>query len=234
MNVHMCTKMYTQAQSMVENDRKHPEGLPWGNWLTNTSLYAWEAAVHGVAKDQIWLSDFPFTFHFHALEKEMATHSSVPAWRIPGMGEPGGLPSMRSHTVGHEWSDLAKAYAGIPYSHYKDEGTSVCTDTQQRYLMKWKKSRPRILCTFCYHLQFLIGRGPYNHTFFCIKSVSSAAAAAKSLRSCPTLWDPIDGSPPGSPVPGSLQARTLEWVAISFSNAGKWKVKVKSLSRVRL
>ena len=61
-----------------------------------------------------------------------------------------------------------------------------------------------------------------------------SAAAAKSLQSCPTLCDPIDGSPPGSPVPGILQARTLEWVAISFSNAGKWKVKVKSLSRVWL
>ena len=60
------------------------------------------------------------------------------------------------------------------------------------------------------------------------------AAAAKSLQSCPTLRDPIDGSPSGSPVPGILQARTLEWVAISFSNAWKWKVKVKSLSRVRL
>jgi len=60
-----------------------------------------------------------------------------------------------------------------------------------------------------------------------------AAAAAKSLQSCPTLCDPIDGSPSGSPVPGILQARTLEWVAISFSNAGKWKVKVKSLSRIR-
>ena len=60
------------------------------------------------------------------------------------------------------------------------------------------------------------------------------AAAAKSLQSCPTLCDPIDGSPPGSPVPGILQARTLEWLAISFSKAWKWKVKVKSLSRVRL
>ena len=59
------------------------------------------------------------------------------------------------------------------------------------------------------------------------------AAAAKSLQSCPTLCDPRDGSPQGSPVPGTLQARTLEWVAISFSNAGKWKVKVKSLSRVQ-
>ena len=61
-----------------------------------------------------------------------------------------------------------------------------------------------------------------------------AAAAAKSLQLCPTLCDPIDGSPPGSPVPGIPQARTLEWVSISFSNAWKWKVKVKSLSRVRL
>jgi len=61
-----------------------------------------------------------------------------------------------------------------------------------------------------------------------------AAAAAKSLQLCPTLCDPIDGSPPGSPIPGILQARTLEWVAISFSNACKWKVKVKSLSRVWL
>ena len=61
-----------------------------------------------------------------------------------------------------------------------------------------------------------------------------AAAAAKSLQSCPTLCDPIDGSPPGSTVPGILQVRTLEWVAISFSNAWKWKVKVKSLSRVWL
>ena len=72
----------------------------------------------------------------------------------------------------------------------------------------------------------------------CLKGSDSTvfrpAAAAKSLQSCPTLCDPIDGSPPGSPVPGTLQARTLEWVAISFSNAWKWKVKVKSLSRVRL
>ena len=64
--------------------------------------------------------------------------------------------------------------------------------------------------------------------------VAAAAAAAKSIQSCPTLCDPTDGSPRGSPAPGILQARTLEWVAISFSNAWKWKVKVKSLSRVQL
>ena len=72
---------------------------------------AWKAAVHGVAEGQTRLSDFTFTFHFHVLEKEMATHSSVLAWRIPRMGEPGGLLSMWSHRVGHDWSDLAAAAA---------------------------------------------------------------------------------------------------------------------------
>ena len=68
----------------------------------------------------------------------------------------------------------------------------------------------------------------------CLVLLWSAAAATKSLQSCPTLCDPIDGSPPGSPVPGILQARKLEWVAISFSNGWKWKVKGKLLSPVRL
>ena len=71
-------------------------------------------------------------------------------------------------------------------------------------------------------------------SFSLVYQCLAAAAAAKSLQSCPTLCDPIDGSPPGSPVPGILQARTLEWVSISFSNAWTWKVKVKSLSSVRL
>ena len=68
---------------------------------------AWWAAVHGVAEGRTRLSDFTFTFHFHALEKEMATHSSVLAWRIPGTAEPGGLLSMGLLSVGHDWSDLA-------------------------------------------------------------------------------------------------------------------------------
>ena len=67
----------------------------------------WWAAVHGVAKSRTRLSNFTLTFHFHKLEKKMATHSSVLAWRIPGMGEPGGLLSMGLHRVGHGWSDLA-------------------------------------------------------------------------------------------------------------------------------
>ena len=74
---------------------------------------AWWATVHGVAKSRVRLSDFTFTFHFHALEKEMAIHSSVLAWRIPGTGEPGWLPSLGSHRVGHNWSNLAAAAALI-------------------------------------------------------------------------------------------------------------------------
>ena len=70
---------------------------------------AWWAAVHGVAKSWTRLSDFTFTFHFHALEKEMATHSSVLAWRIPGTGEPGELPSMGSHRVRHNWERLSSS-----------------------------------------------------------------------------------------------------------------------------
>ena len=75
----------------------------------------WWAAVNRVTKSQTQLSDFTFTFHLHALEKEMATHSSVLAWRIPGMGEPGGLPSIGSHRVGHNWSDVAAAGAATEY-----------------------------------------------------------------------------------------------------------------------
>ena len=76
---------------------------------------AWWAAVLGVAKSRTWLSDFTFTFHFHfhALEKEMATHSSVLAWRIPGTGKPGGLLSLGSHRVRLDWSDLAAAAAAL-------------------------------------------------------------------------------------------------------------------------
>ena len=81
---------------------------------------AWSAAVHGVAEGQTRLSNFTFTFHFHALEKEMATHSSVLAWRIPGTGEPGGLRSMGSHRVGHDRSDLAAAAAADNVSTPKE------------------------------------------------------------------------------------------------------------------
>ena len=106
----------------------------WGNFASRNTWYgegngtplqcsclenpmdegAWWAAVHGITKSRTRLSDFTFTFHFHALEKDMATYSSVIAWRIPRMGEPGGLLSMGSHRVGHDWSDLSVA-AAVPY-----------------------------------------------------------------------------------------------------------------------
>ena len=85
-------------------------------------------------------------------------------------------------------------------------------------------------------LIFLLSKGlsrVFSRNIKFKNAIYTVAAAAKSLQSCLTLCDPIDGSPPGSPIPGILQARTLAWVAISFSNAWKWKVKVKSLSRVR-
>ena len=75
---------------------------------------AWWAAVHSITKSRTWLGNFTLTLHFLALEKETATHSSVLAWRIPGMGEPDGLLSMESHRVGHDWSNLAAA-AGLPW-----------------------------------------------------------------------------------------------------------------------
>ena len=87
---------------------------------------AWKAAVHGVARSRTWLSGFTFTFHFHALEKEMATHSSVLAWRIPGTAEPGGLPSMGSHRVGHDWSDLAAAASGGEFGDGESKTGATC------------------------------------------------------------------------------------------------------------
>ena len=105
----------------------------------------WKAAVHGVAESWKRLSDFTFTFHFHALEKEMATHSSVLAWRIPGTAEPGGLPSTGSHRVGHNWSDLAAAVRErekasqnsiCPMVSYVKAKTTTVENTQKR--PKWK------------------------------------------------------------------------------------------------
>ena len=103
---------------------------------------AWWAAVHGVAKSHTWLSDFTFTFHFHALEKEMATHSSVLAWRIPGMGEPGGLPSIGSHRVGHDWSNLAAAAAHTHICIYKARERGTEREGKVSKTWTWSFTRP--------------------------------------------------------------------------------------------
>ena len=106
---------YLNLQNLGKLDKKCGDGngtpLQYSCLENPMDRGAWWAAVHGVAKSRTRLSNFTFTFNFHALEKEMATHSSVLIWRIPGMGEPGGLPSMGSNRVGHDWSDLAAAAA---------------------------------------------------------------------------------------------------------------------------
>ena len=100
-----ASQVYVKLRFRVTSS--HPVGEDNGTPLQYSCLEypvdggAWKAAVHGVAKNRTRLSDFTFTFHFHALEKEMATHSSVLAWRIPGTGQLGGLPSMGTHRVGH-------------------------------------------------------------------------------------------------------------------------------------
>ena len=109
---------------------------------------AWWAAVHGVAKSRARLSNFTFTFHFHALEKEMATHSNVLAWRIPGTGEPGGLPSLGSHRVGHDWSDLAAAAAaesewGFPIVLVVKEPARQCRRQNRLGFDPWVRKIPR-------------------------------------------------------------------------------------------
>ena len=121
-----------------------------------------------------------FHFHFHALEKEMATHSSVLAWRIPGMGEPGGLPSMRSHRVGHDWSDLAAAADCL-----KD----IFLDIQDHFLLK----ECALLNTQTLRIQI-------KHTInasACACNLSHLVAQLCVVQLCPILCDPVDCSPLG-------------------------------------
>ena len=155
----------------------------------------------------------------------MAIHSSVLAWRIPGTGEPGGLLSMGSHRVGHDWSDLAAA--ADTHTHLYETLLLQCI-TQYLPYMRYPVSAYLIID------MRNIFRNEFSQSEKRFLGEEGPAATAKLLQSCLTLCDPIDSSPPGFPLPGILQARTLEWVAISFSNAWKWKVKVKSLSPVWL
>ena len=134
---------WTEEPGRLQSMGSRTVGHNWATWLSLFTFMhwrrkgqcsclgnprdrgAWWAAVHGVAESRTRLSAFTFTFHFHALEKEMAPHSSVLAWRIPGMLEPGGLPSMGSHRVGHDWSDLAGLYLRS-YSLNSLEGARFC------------------------------------------------------------------------------------------------------------
>ena len=110
---------------------------------------AWWAAVHGVTTSWTRLSDFTFTFHFHALEKEMTTHSRILAWRIAGMGEPAGLSSMGSHRVGHDWSDLAAAQSVDPFffpNIIVSRATCMCAQSSCRISLFLLISWPRCCC----------------------------------------------------------------------------------------
>ena len=180
------------------------------------------------------------------LEKGKATHSSSLAWRIPWTEEPGGLQSIGLQRVRHDWSDLAHTL--LVYSCNLDIITNnAYFDFLKCLSLNKNMYQPTcdmslVTIIYLFHFIFFCGRRVYLKQqkepliiyahFICI--LKPAAAAAKSLQLCPTLCDPREGSPPGSPVPRILQARILEWVAISFSNAWKWKVKVKSLSHVWL
>ena len=115
--LHILSASFIFYQLLVENRRRqwHPTLV-----LLPGKSHGWRSLVgcnHGVAKSWARLSDFPFTFHFPALEKEMAPHSSALAWRIPGPGEPGGLPPLGSHGVGHACSDSAAAAENQPCVH---------------------------------------------------------------------------------------------------------------------
>ena len=109
--LHFGIVFYTRASLVAQIGEGNGTPLQYSCLENPMAGGACWAAVHGVAKGQTRLSNFTFTFHFHALEKEMATHSSALAWRVPGTGEPGGLLSMGSHRVWRDWSDLAAAAA---------------------------------------------------------------------------------------------------------------------------
>ena len=146
---------------------------------------AWWAAVHGVAKSRTWLSDFTFTFHFHALEKEMATHSSVLTWRIPRLGEPGGLLSLGSHRVGHDWSNLDLA------AMYHQQLINCNKQATRMYNIL---NEYMTLCWLSLVLHSLTDEG----------SQFSSVQSLSEVRLC----DPMSCSTPGLPVHCQLQEFT--------------------------
>ena len=169
-----------------------------GNGTPHSCIFIWKipwmeepgGLQSGVAKSLTRLRDFTFTFHFHALEKEMATHSSVLAWRIPGTGEPGGLLSVGSHRVRHDWSDLAaeaaaeKSISGMENSKYKGFEAERC-------LWKWKLlSRASWLCD------------PMNYTY----SPWNSWGQNTGVGSCSPLQgiSSAQGLNPGLPLAGGF------------------------------
>ena len=144
-----------------------------------------------------------------------------PSSLLPPHTIPLGSPSAPAPSIQYSWSSV-----------YIESETGKYTNKERYRRIKFLKCHH----PFCFYFSGQVHSYLSNnsiHTYY-YAAAAAAAATAKSLQSCPTLCDSIDGSPLGSPIPGILQARTLEWVAISFSTAWKWKVKVKSLSRVRL
>ena len=155
----------------------------------------------------------------------MATHPGILACRIPWTEELSRLWSIGLQRVRHDWSNLTYTHIKhIDHSHYCVHGKANRSHKCRLDTHGFKEGA--ILSATLPELEF---SHPWPPTCFTL-----AAAAAKSFQSCLTLCSPMDGSPLGSSVSGILQAGTLEWVAISFSNAWKWKVKVKLLSRARL
>ena len=160
----------------------------------------WWVAVHGVAKSRTWLSDFTFTFHFHALEKEMATHSSVLVWRIPRTGEPGGLLSMGLHRVGHDWSDLVAAAAAETNSWL-----------WIRLLLAFGSSKFGLLLANYFNLHF-----PLRLPKYMPQSVSSVS------QLCPTLCDPMECISNIRPKATIILLRILFHAPMIFSGLSRW------------
>jgi len=129
--------------TILNNGEGNGTPLPYSRLENPMDGGAWSATIHGVAKSQTRPSDFTFTFHFHALEKEMAPHSSVLAWRIPGTGEPGGLLSLGLHSVGYHWSDLAAAVLNKRSKHslvsYVFQHSLLHAIDIQQAFVEWKK-----------------------------------------------------------------------------------------------
>ena len=135
-------------------------------------------------KSQIQLSDFTFSFHFPALEKERETHSSVLAWRIPGMAEPGGLPSMVSHRVGHDWSDLAACtpYVAALLVLWEDKSSFIMCEVP-RHLRWWCVS-----CVIMGHQYMVVDRKMHGCTPFCLHPARSPSRRGRKWGEERRMW----------------------------------------------